>query len=214
MQPTQLLTPPAATERVTDAAIVAAVRAMLHFNPRVRSAETLVQVLDGVVTLAGTVRNLCIRQGAEQDARHVMGVANVHNLLKVRPAQLVPDEEIRQTVVAALGRDPYVGHLPFGVQVHGGQALLTGRVDTHFELERAGDVAAGANGVVGVHNQLAVAGAAAGLASASAPRNPDRNLVAQEAHEAGAHEVNNHLLVLNTDPRINHQTPVEHGIEA
>ncbi|MBU6120668.1 BON domain-containing protein [Hymenobacter siberiensis] len=240
----------------TDAAIGAAVRAMLHFNPRVRSAETLVQVLDGVVTLAGTVRNLRIRQGAEQDARHVVGVHNVHNLLKVRPAQLVPDEEIRQTIVAALARDPYVGHLQFGVQVHGGQALLTGRVDTHFELEQAGDVVAGANGVVDVNNRLDVVGAAVGRVSAPAPRNPDlalaariraryrwsaglhdqevavqvvagratltgtvdtwldRKLAAQEAHEAGAHEVNNHLLVLNTDPRINRQTPVEYGIEA
>ena len=238
----------------TDAAIGAAVRAMLRFNPRVRSAETLVQVLDGVVTLAGTVRNLRTRQEAEQDARHVVGVVNVHNLLKVRPAQLMPDEAICQTIVAALARDPYVGHLVVGVQVHGGQALLTGRVDTHFELEQAGAVVAGANGVVAVSNQLDVAGAAAGAAAVL--RNPDlvlaarirtrycwsaglhdqevavrvvdgratltgtvdtwlyRELAAQEAREAGAREVTNHLLVLNTDPRINHQTPVEHGSEA
>ncbi|MGY3090945.1 osmotically-inducible protein OsmY [Hymenobacter sp. UYAg731] len=138
----------------TDAAICAAVRATLRFNPRVRSAETLVQVLDGVVTLAGTVRNLRIRQEAEQDARQVVGVANVHNLLKVRPAQLVPDENIRQNIAAALACDPYVGHLAFGVQVRGGQAQLTGPVATHFELEHAGEVAAGASGVLRVDNRL------------------------------------------------------------
>ena len=38
----------------TDEAIASAVRDTLYFNPRVRSSETLVQVLDGVVTLAGT----------------------------------------------------------------------------------------------------------------------------------------------------------------
>lgn len=138
----------------TDAAICAAVRATLRFNHRVRSAETLVQVLDGVVTLAGTVHNLRIRQEAEQDARQVVGVANVHNLLKVRPARLVPDENIRQNIAAALARDPYVGHLAFGVQVHGGQAQLTGPVATHFELEHAGEVAAGASGVLKVDNHL------------------------------------------------------------
>ena len=138
----------------TDAAICIAVRATLRFNPRVRSAETLVQVLDGVVTLAGTVRNLRIRQEAEQEARQVVGVANVHNLLKVRPAGLVPDENIRQNIATALARDPYVGHLAFGVQVHGGQAQLTGPVTTHFELEHAGEVAAGASGVLKVDNHL------------------------------------------------------------
>ena len=250
----------------TDAAIGAAVRAMLRFNPRVRSAETLVQVLDGVVTLAGTVRNLRIRQDAEQDARHVVGVANVHNLLKVRPAQLVPDEEIRQTITAALARDPYVGHLAVGVQVHGGQALLTGLVDTHFELEHAGEVAAGANGVLDVNNRLEVPQAATEAEcplpvswrgdAGPAPRSSDlalaarirarycwaaslhdqdvsvqvangratltgtvgtwlaRQLAAEEARDAGAHEVNNHLRVLVSLPTNRTQTLNAHGIEA
>ena len=240
----------------TDAAIEAAVRATLRFNPRVRSAETLVQVLDGMVTLAGTVSNLRIRQDAEQDARHVVGVAGVHNLLKVRPARLVPDEDIRRTIAAALARDPYVGHLAFGVQVHGGQALLTGQVDTHFELEQAGEVASGVSGVVDVNNRVDMVGGAAEALPEAALHNPDlalaarirtrycwlaglhdqevavqvaggratltgtvdtwlnRQLAAQEALEAGAHEVNNHLHVLNTGPRISHKSARKHGIEA
>ena len=145
----------------TDEAIARAVRDTLHFNPRVRSSETLVQVLDGVVTLAGTVSNLRTKQDAEQDARHVVGVGNVHNLLKVRPARLVPDEEVCQSISAALARDPYVGHCDFHVQVHGGQALLSGHVSTPFEVEQAGDVAAGVGGVVDVNNRLESANPAA-----------------------------------------------------
>lgn len=252
----------------TDAAIEAAVRATLRFNPRMRSAETLVQVLDGVVTLAGTVRNLRTRQEAEQDARHVVGVANVHNLLKVRPAQLVPDEDICQTIAAALARDPYLDHLEFGVQVHGGQALLTGLVDSHFELEHAGEVAAGASGVLDVNNRLEVAQAAMAAGYPSlvsepgharpepAPLSPDlalaarirqhfcwsaglhdqdmavqvaggratltgtvdtwldRKLAAEEARDAGAYEVNNHLCVLINAPFRSHQTLTAHEIEA
>ena len=240
----------------TDAAIEAAVRATLCFNPRVCSAETLVQVLDGVVTLAGTVSNLRTRQDAEQDARHVVGVANVHNLLKVRPARLVPDEDIHRNIVAALARDPYVGHLFFGVRVLGGQVLLTGQVDTHIELEQAGEVASGVSGVVDVTNRLDLLGTAAAAGPESLLLNPDqslaagirarygwlaslhdqemavrvangrairtgtvdtwldRKLAAQEAHEAGAHEVNNHLHMLHTDPRIHDEMPVDHGIEA
>ncbi|WP_310394175.1 BON domain-containing protein [Hymenobacter sp.] len=140
----------------TDEAIASAVRDTLRFNPRVRAAETLVQVLDGVVTLAGTVSNLRTKQDAEQDARHVVGVANVHNLLKVRPGRPVPDEDICPAIEAALARDPYVGHCAVHVQVHGGQVLLSGRVGTHFEQEQAGDLAAGASGVVDVNNRLEV----------------------------------------------------------
>jgi len=239
----------------TDAAIEAAVRATLRFNPRVRSAGTLVQVLDGAVTLAGTVSNLRTRQEAEQDARHVVGVANVHNLLKVRPAHLVPDEDICQTIAAALARDPYVGHLVFNVQVNGGQALLTGQVDTHFEREQAGEVAAGVSGVVDVNNRLEMVGAAAAAGPQSALRTPDlclaarirdrycwsaglhdqevvvqvangrvtltgtvdtwldRQLAAEEARDAGAHEVNNHLRVLASGPLNSPQTRAGHGIE-
>ncbi|WP_210521169.1 BON domain-containing protein [Hymenobacter terricola] len=252
----------------TDAAIGAAVRATLRFNPRVRSAETLVQVLDGVVTLAGTVSNLRTRQDAEQDARHVVGVAGVHNLLKVRPAQRVPDEDIRLTIAAALARDPYVGHLVFGVQVHSGLALLTGLVATDFEQEHAGELAAGASGVLDVNNRLEVVRAATAaetpspvllpgdtgpapvllspdLALAARIRArycwaaglhdqevtvqvangratltgtvdswPDRQRAAEEARDAGAHEVNNHVRVLVNAPLSRPQTLASHGIEA
>ena len=145
----------------TDEAIASAVRDTLHFNPRVRSSETLVQVLDGVVTLAGTVSNLRTKQDAEQDARHVVGVGNVHNLLKVRPARLVPDDDVCQRISAALARDPYVGHRACHVQVHGGQALLSGNMNTPFEVEQAGEVAAGVGGVIDVNNRLEIANPAA-----------------------------------------------------
>ena len=132
----------------TDEAIAGAVRETLRLNPRMRAAAALVQVHEGVVTLAGTVGNLRTKQDAERDARHVVGVGNVHNLLKVRPARLVPDED--------LGRDPYVGHCDCQVHVHAGQVLLAGHVRTHFEQAQAGDVAAGVSGVVDVNNRLEV----------------------------------------------------------
>ena len=146
----------------TDEAIAGAVRETLRLNPRMRAAEALVQVHNGVVTLAGTVSNLRTKQDAEHDARHVVGVANVHNLLKVRPARLVPDEDLGQRITAALSRDPYVGHCDFHVHVHGGQVLLSGHVTTPFEVGQAGDVAAGVSGVVDVNNRLEVAGSDAG----------------------------------------------------
>ncbi|MBU6123263.1 BON domain-containing protein [Hymenobacter siberiensis] len=138
-----------------DEAVVEAVRGALHRNPRVRCSETLVQVHEGIVTLAGTVSNLRARQEAEHDARLVVGVTEVHNLLKVRPSGLVPDADIRQAILAALARDPYVGHFFFTVSVSNGQATVHGQVDHAFERERVGDVAAGASGVLAVANLVA-----------------------------------------------------------
>ena len=235
----------------TDEAIGAAVRDTLRFNPRMRASETLVQVHDGVVTLAGTVSNLRTKQDAEHDARHVVGVANVHNLLKVRPALLVPDEDLRQTIVKALARDFAVGHCAVHVLVEGGKALLSGHVNAPSELERAGDVAAGVSGVVDVNNRLEITPATASdegfitsflgedklspttaddalveriraryLWSASLHDQEvavqvaggratltgtvdtwlDRKHAAVAAHEAGAREVNNHLLVRTSAP--------------
>ena len=234
----------------TDEAIAGAVRDTLRFNPRVRASETLVQVHDGVVTLAGTVGNLRTKQDAEQDARHVVGVANVHNLLKVRPERVAPDKDIELTIAAALAHDPYVGHCAVHTQVHGGRALLAGQVSTHFEQEQAGDVAAGVSGVIDVNNRLEVASVGAeegffpsflgegklspmtadealterirtrycwsaslhdqelevrvakGRATLTGTVDTwlDRKHAAATAHEAGAREVNNHLLVLAAVP--------------
>ena len=232
----------------TDAAIASAVRDTLRFNPRLRASETLVQVHDGVVTLAGTVGNLRTRQDAEHDARHVVGVGKVHNLLKVRPERLVPDENIRQTIVAALARDVTTGRCTVHVQVQGGSALLSGHVSAHSERERAGQVAAGVSGVMDVNNRLELPSAgtdegfspsflgedklepvtadkalaarirtrycwsaslhdqevevhvAKGRATLTGTVDTwlDRKHAAVAAHEAGAREVNNHLLVLTT----------------
>ena len=138
-----------------DEAIVETVRDALHRNPRGRYSETLVQAHEGIVTLAGTVSNMRARQEAEHDARLVVGVTEVHNLLKVRPRRLVPDADIRQAILAALARDPYVGHFFFTVSMSNGQATVHGQVDHAFERERVGDVAAGANGVLAVANLVA-----------------------------------------------------------
>jgi osmotically-inducible protein OsmY len=165
-----------------DKAMVEAVRLAIHRNPRMRCLETLVQVHEGIVTLAGTVSNLRARQEAERDARHVVGVYDVHNLLKIRPERLVPDADIRLTILAALARDPYVGHFYFVVSVCQGQATVQGLVGSDFERERAGDVVAGASGVLAVANRVAQPPEAQ-LSEGSAARpdgpNPDHALASR-----------------------------------
>lgn len=142
-----------------DEAIAEAVRDSLALDPRVQDFEPLVQVLNGTVTLAGTVSNLLARQSAEADARHVVGVGEVHNLLKVRPTGPPTDRDLHQAVTAALARDPYVGHLAFNLSVTDGTVHLAGHVHDYFEQEQAGAVAMAVRGVAEVENRVSVPGA-------------------------------------------------------
>ncbi len=144
----------------TDEAIAEAVRAAFRYDPRVLAYQPLIVVYNGVVTLSGTVSNLLAKQHAERDARHVVGVADVLNLLKVRTSLFIPDLQIGQTIREALARDPYVGLDAFSVYVRNGKALLYGQVNSYFEQTQAGRVAAGVNGVAEVDNWVTVPGSA------------------------------------------------------
>jgi osmotically-inducible protein OsmY len=160
----------------SDADIAQAVRDAFRYDPRVLSYQPLVAVHNGVVTLSGAVANLRAKQEAERDARHIVGVWGVHNLLKVRTNRFIPDLHIGQTIRAALARDPYVGLCDFSVYVRHGQAQLYGQVSSHFEQMQAGNVAAGVNGVAELDNWVSVPGSSDfdGYQTAARPRpNPD-----------------------------------------
>ena len=141
-----------------DEAIAEAVRAAFRHDPRVLAYQPLITVRNGVVTLSGTVSNLLAKQRAEHDARHVVGVADVLNLLKVRTSLFIPDLQIGHTIREALARDPYVGLDEFSVYVRNGKAQLYGQVSSYFEQAQAGQVAAGVNGVAEVDNWVTVPG--------------------------------------------------------
>ena len=139
-----------------DADIAQAVRDTFRHDPRVRSYQPVVVVHHGVVTLSGSVSSLRAKQSAERDARHVVGVWNVHNLLKVRTSWFTPDAAVQQSILDALARDPYVSIFEFRVRVMNGRAHLYGQVNSHFEQAQAAEVAAGVSGVAAVENDLRV----------------------------------------------------------
>ena len=141
----------------TDADIAGAVQDAFRYDPRVLSYQPTVVVHGGVVTLSGAVSNLRAKHDAERDARAVVGVWDVQNLLKVRTNRFIPDANIRQSIQDALARDPYVGYVQFSVNVTNGRASLYGLVQSHFAQEQAGTVAAGVNGVAELANWVSVA---------------------------------------------------------
>jgi osmotically-inducible protein OsmY len=138
----------------TDPDIAQAVSDALTHDHRVCSVGPVVRVLEGIVTLTGTVCNLKARHAAEQDAYHVVGVRGVRSFLQVRPAGDISDAAIQAQVQAALAQNPYVGYLPLEVQVEQGRVCLAGPANSHFEQSQAEEVAAGINGVVSVETRL------------------------------------------------------------
>ena len=141
----------------SDAEIAQAVRDTFLYDPRVLSFQPTIVVHNGIVTLSGAVSNLRAKQEAERDARDVVGVWDVNNLLKVRSNQFIPDLNITRSIEQALARDPYVGFFDFSVYVRNGKASLYGQVGSHFEQQQAGAVASGVNGVADLANWVSVA---------------------------------------------------------
>jgi osmotically-inducible protein OsmY len=140
-----------------DEDVAQAVRDALRYDPRCQPDTPTVQVEQGTVTLTGTVSNLRARRAAGQDARNVLGVKDVHNLLQVHPAKPVEDDVIRQQVKAALAADAYLAGYALLVSVEHGRVQVGGSVDSHFDQQRTAEVASGINGVVELENHVRVA---------------------------------------------------------
>ncbi|MEX1026659.1 MAG: BON domain-containing protein, partial [Candidatus Paceibacterota bacterium] len=133
-----------------------AVNDALLYDPRVFSFKPTVSVDNGVVTLTGVVDNLKAKRAAAQDAKNTVGVTRVKNYLKVRPVSERPDDEIKQDILNALARDPYVDRFDIEPIVIGGEVWLHGDVNSYYEKSQAEDLAATVNGVTNVHNYLDV----------------------------------------------------------
>jgi len=142
---------------VSDEQIGDAVKAALLYDPRVLAFQPEVTVRDGSVTLRGTVDSTKARRAAAQDAANTLGVWNVVNLLKVRPAGQIDDDVLETRIGDAPRRDPFVERAGLRVEVADGTAHLYGAADSWFQRAQAEDVASRVLGVEEVRSHLVVA---------------------------------------------------------
>lgn len=141
-------------ENRTDEEIKKAVKTAFLYDPRVMSFNPVVEVNQGTVTLKGMVDNLKAKRTAEEDARNVVGVWRVNNLLKVRPVVVPTNLELKNRVARAFINDPYVERQDINIDVTYGVVYLNGEVNTSFEKFQAELVAETVLGVVDVKNNL------------------------------------------------------------
>ncbi len=139
-----------------DAEIKSAVESALMLDPRVLSFHPEVSVTDGKVTLRGEVDNLKAKKAAELDAKNIVGVWSVTNLMKVRDASRPSDAEIESNIDISIAWNPYLEIFDVEAEVINGTVYLTGAVDNYFEKYEAGDIASNVKGVKAVKNNLVV----------------------------------------------------------
>jgi osmotically-inducible protein OsmY len=153
------------------------VKEQLTWDTRVDSSNIDVDVIDGIVTLSGSVPTYPDRSQAQTDALQVPGVASVDNGLTVSfPSayEIPPDAEISFNVTSSLSWSPTVDATRIHVAVSDGEVTLTGKADSFWQKQRAGEIAANTAGVTDVHNELMVTPAA----PAAADQDVRRDIIA------------------------------------
>jgi len=140
----------------TDALLQKDVIAELDWEPSVNSAHIGVEVLDGIVTLAGHVKSYTEKWGAERAAGRVLGVKG----LAVEIDVALPGSSKRNDVDIARSAEnilQWMSYLPkdyVKVMVEGGWLTLSGNVAWDYQREAAEAAVHHLLEVTGVSNQI------------------------------------------------------------
>ena len=143
----------------TDTEIEQLVRQELIWDDRVDSTDITVNVLNGVVTLTGTVPSYSQLSLASADAWKIEGVRDVDNLLTVSIPETitVPSDAQTETNVENMLRwNATVDSVDIEVSVTNGTVTLEGTVDDYWQMWRAEDLVSDMSGVILVENHLTV----------------------------------------------------------
>lgn len=140
----------------SDEELEKAIRAELVQDIRVMDPDELsITVINGNVTLRGTVESFYQKQLAGKDVGNVVGVGWVDNLLTVK-APWRADSSLRDDLQFDMDTDPYLNGEDIRIQVRQGVVTLTGQVNTFYQKLHAGEVASRVLGVREVVNVLTV----------------------------------------------------------
>jgi osmotically-inducible protein OsmY len=132
------------------------VEAELHWDPELDASDVAVTVKDGVVTLAGFVRDYIECYDAARIAKRVLGVKTVVNKLQVKLPSERLDREIARDAIDALNRALPTVSQNIKVTVSDGSISLEGEVSWDFQRRLAEKAVREVPGVKGVFNMIKV----------------------------------------------------------
>jgi len=145
-------------ERQSDKDLKQRILRELKWDSRISWASINVEVIDGVVTLVGSVPTYVQKIAAQDAAHRVPGVLDVANEIEVNPIDrfMRTDSEIAGAVRNALEWDALVPNELIQSTVSDGWVTLEGQVDYWRERTDAERAIRRLAGVVGVINKITI----------------------------------------------------------
>lgn len=144
-----------ATHLRTDSDIALAIERRFASNTIVPSSVKFV-VKDGRVTLSGEVPWYYQAQEAAYEARRVVGVRDVINIVAVKPVTSLKIDEIKRKIHDAFQRMADLDAKGINVVVSDGTVTLSGSARTWIERDKATQAAWSLPGVVRVENFIGI----------------------------------------------------------
>lgn len=141
----------------TDEDMESFVSRMFCFNDRLADEAITVIVEKSVCTLDGHVDTLWKRFLAEELTYSVWGIKQVVNELSIVPTKRMEDQNIANTLVAALERHHMTDQDKIIVKVEDSHVSLRGKLDSRYAREAAFEMAYSTAGVREVVNEIETA---------------------------------------------------------
>ena len=126
----------------------------LKWNWRVPNDKVKVKVENGWITLEGELEYNYQRDAAKDAVKDMLGVTGVSNNITVKSTSAEKVE--KADIESALKRNWSIYENDIDVKVSGHRATLTGTVDSWYQKDEAGRIAANAPGIWLVDNELTV----------------------------------------------------------
>jgi osmotically-inducible protein OsmY len=142
--------------RPDDEQIKESIEKMFNWDPEIEPENITVTVNAGKVTLEGSVNAIWKKLKSQDIAANVIGVFQVSNKLAIVPTDTYIDQNISETIMAALERNAHVNARDVHVKVEHQMVTLSGKVPGWKAYHAAQDAALYTRGVVQVHNNLVV----------------------------------------------------------
>jgi len=141
--------------RTSDEGLAERVAHVLTWNVSLPKTNIKAEVKNGVVTLTGDVEWQYQRANVLRNIEHIGGVANVINLITIKPR--VSAVDVQQRITDALKRHADIEASKVSIMALNGTVTLSGTVDSLAEMDRVERAAWAAPGVINVVDNLRVA---------------------------------------------------------
>ena len=139
-----------------DEQIKGNIEKMFSWDPEIEPENIALTVSAGKITLEGSVNAIWKKLKSQEIASNVTGVFQVINKLAVVPTDTYIDQNISETIMAALERNAHVNARDVNIKVENQIVTLSGKVPGWKAYHAAHDTALYTRGVVQVLNNLVV----------------------------------------------------------